>query len=216
MVSINPADCGPDEAYVGTVYGKRYFMQRTDLSNDSRDHPWLAVRHDRAYPCSTDKEWVADEMVSDLTRLVPYDRGGVPGPTWAERERDEWEEKYLDADKALHDMRLERDGWRDRYRALQSEYARQSQAWSEKRADYEQRLAAAEEAEAPDPVEERAREIETKVRDVLSGVMTPLAQITDSPAGVYLDDLIPDGWDREFYRDMARRALGEEDRHVDQ
>src|SRR5699024_2146710 len=81
----------------------------------------------------------------------PYDRGGLRGPTWlereremwrdsyaiaavrleqarerawaaerqrdeaqeraevAERERDEWEEKYLDTDKALHDMRRERD-----------------------------------------------------------------------------------------------------------
>ena len=153
----------------------------------------------------------------------PYDRGDLRGPTWAERERDSALSRAETAEFRWAQMRdraeaaeRERDGWRDRYRAFQAEYARQSQAWSEKRADYEDRLARAEEAEAPDPVEERAREIETKVRDVLSGVMTPLAQITDSPAGVYLDDLIPDGWDREFYRDMARRALGQEDRHVDQ
>ena len=55
----------------------------------------------------------------------PYDRGGLRGPTWVERER---------------------DMWRDRYRALQSEYARQSQAWSEQRAYYEDRLARAETA----------------------------------------------------------------------
>ena len=166
-----------------------------------------------------------DAVVGRLNKDFPksYDRGGLRGSTWVERERDSALSRAETAEFRWAQMRdraeaakCERDGWRDRYRDLQAEYARQSQAWSEKRADYEQRLAAAEEAEAPDPVEERAREIETKVRDVLSGVMTPLAQITDSPAGVYLDDLIPDGWDREFYRDMARRALGEEDRHVDQ
>ena len=68
-----------------------------------------------------------DAVVDRLNKDFPksYDRGGLRGSTWLERER---------------------DMWRDRYRALQSEYARQSQAWSEKRADYEDRLARAETA----------------------------------------------------------------------
>lgn len=48
----------------------------------------------------------------------------------------------------LEQAERERDMWRDRYRALQSEYARQSQAWGQKRADYEDRLARAVAVEA--------------------------------------------------------------------
>ena len=115
-----------------------------------------------------------DAVVDRLNKDFPksYGRGGLRGSTWLERERDMWQ---------------------DRYRDLQAEYARQSQAWSEKRADYEQRLARAEEAEAPDPVEERAKEL----WEVAQG---------DGPFIVW--EALTDGY-RTHYRRIAAHILGQ-------
>ena len=143
-----------------------------------------------------------DAVVDRLNKDFPksYDRGGLPGPTWAERERDSALSRAETAEFRWAQMRdraeaaeRDRDGWRDRYRDLQAEYARQSQAWSEKRADYEQRLAAAEEAEAPDPVEERAKEL----WEVAQG---------DGPFIVW--EALTDGY-RTHYRRIAAHILGQ-------
>ena len=92
----------------------------------------------------------------------------------------------------------ERDGWRDRYRDLQAEYARQSQAWSEKRADYEDRLARAEARQSVDPVEEKARE--------LCAIAYPYEAW----------EMLAHRSQQEPLRRLAAHVLGQEGRHVDQ
>ena len=70
MVTINPADCGPDEAYVGTVHGKRRIMVRCAQKDALGSSVWLVAR-----PDWQSHEYVTDHMVSDLVRLVPA-KGG--------------------------------------------------------------------------------------------------------------------------------------------
>src|SRR5699024_12443689 len=66
----------------------------------------------------------------------------------------------------LWEVDSERDEWQDRYRDLQSEYARQSQEWSEQRAYYEDRLARAEHRRAAAGA--RADQLRDERRDALA------------------------------------------------